>query len=126
MLLWLIEKYKYDYSEDQIIKLLHLLKTYHPLFVKPSNPHLKLKIDTPLQHLIAENAVKYPHLKLSDKYAAIFFTDSEVDKSAKRKLIDQVEAGKTKARDNQKAIKVKRLQEQSADEQFKNLPATLK
>lgn len=83
-------------------------------------------MDTPLQQLIAEHGIKYPHLKLAENYSAIFFTDSESDKSTRRKLIDQVEAGKMKARDNQKAIKVKKLQEQASQEPFKNLPATLK
>ena len=64
MLLWLIEKFKYDYTQEQVLKLLHLLKTYHPLFVKPGNPHLKIKMDGPLQIFIAEMDLKYGDLQL--------------------------------------------------------------
>ena len=54
VMFWLIEKHKHEYTEDQAVKMLHMLKIYHPLFVKPGNPHLKIKLDTHLQTFIAE------------------------------------------------------------------------
>ena len=62
-----------------MLKLLHLLKVYHPLFVKPGNPHLKIKMDGPLQIFIAEMDLKYDDLNLQEKFATIFFSDSEAD-----------------------------------------------
>lgn len=44
-LIWLLEKYKYDYTEDQVLKVLDMIKKYHTVFVKCSNPQLKIKID---------------------------------------------------------------------------------
>lgn len=35
---WLLEKYKYDFSEEQIVKLLDLLNENHNLIIKPNNP----------------------------------------------------------------------------------------
>lgn len=65
-----------------------MLKKYHPLFVKPGNPHLKIKLDTHLQSFIAEMDLRYPQLDLSSQFGAIFFGQSEDDIVARRKLID--------------------------------------
>jgi hypothetical protein len=46
---WLLEKFKYEYSQDQIFKILDILKDYNELFVKPNNPQLKVKLDSQLQ-----------------------------------------------------------------------------
>lgn len=88
VMFWLLEKHKHDYTEDQAVKLLHMLKKFHPLFVKQGNPHLKIKLDTHLQSFIAEMSVRYPQLDLASHYGAIFFGQSEDDMVARRKLID--------------------------------------
>lgn len=43
---WLLEKYKYDFSAEQIVKLLDLLNENHNIIIKPNNPQLKIKLDT--------------------------------------------------------------------------------
>ena len=65
VMFWLLEKHKHEYTEDQAVKLLHMLKKYHPLFVKQGNPHLKIKLDTHLQSFIAEMDIRYPQLNLA-------------------------------------------------------------
>ena len=34
VMFWLLEKHKHEYTDEQAVKLLHMLKKYHPLFVK--------------------------------------------------------------------------------------------
>jgi hypothetical protein len=35
---WLLEKYKYDFSQEQVLKILDMISDFHELFVKPNNP----------------------------------------------------------------------------------------
>ena len=35
---WLLEKFKYEFSEEQVLKILTMVFEYHELFVKPNNP----------------------------------------------------------------------------------------
>ena len=51
---WLLEKYKYDFSQEQVLKILGMISEFHELFVKPNNPQLKVKLDSQLQLFLAE------------------------------------------------------------------------
>lgn len=53
-MIWLLEKYKYDYSQQHVLKILDMIKKNHSVFIKCSNPHLKVKIDLSLQQFLAE------------------------------------------------------------------------
>ena len=35
---WLLEKFKYDFSQEQVIKILGMISDFHELIVKPNNP----------------------------------------------------------------------------------------
>jgi hypothetical protein len=35
---WLLEKFKFEFSEEQVVKILTMVSDYHELFVKPNNP----------------------------------------------------------------------------------------
>ena len=63
-LIWFLEKYKYDYTEDQVVKVLDIIKKYHTVFVKCSNPQLKIKIDQCLQKFITEQNGRHKNLSL--------------------------------------------------------------
>ena len=78
---WLLEKYKYDFSEEQIVKLLDLLNENHQLIIKPNNPQLKIKLDTHLQRILAEQDPRFPKLKLCEKYGEMFFSRDEQAKN---------------------------------------------
>jgi hypothetical protein len=43
---WLLEKFKFEFSEEQVVKILTMVSDYHELFVKPNNPQLKVKLDS--------------------------------------------------------------------------------
>lgn len=105
MLIWLLEKYKYDYTEEQVNTILHLISTYHPLFVKMSNPHLKVKIDNSLQKFLAEQDQRFTHLKLVEKYQYLLFNKS--DQEAKEQLVDQIKTNKEKGKEAAKKPKEK-------------------
>ena len=51
---WLLDKYKYDYSQEQVYKILDLIHDHHELIVKSTNQQLKVKLDHQLQMFIAE------------------------------------------------------------------------
>lgn len=51
-MIWLLEKYKYDYTSDQVLQLLNMIKDYHLIFVKDNQ--FKIKLDNFMQHFIAE------------------------------------------------------------------------
>lgn len=74
---WLLEKYKYDYNEEQVHKVLDLIHEHHDIFVKPNNPQLKIKLDVQLQKFLAEQGPKFTDLKLQEKYGSTFFTADE-------------------------------------------------
>jgi len=71
---WLLEKYKYDYSKEQLVKILDIIQDYHELFVKPNNPQLKVKLDGQLQLFIAEQSLRFPELNLVEKYSQTFYS----------------------------------------------------
>jgi len=71
---WLLEKYKYDFDQDQVLKVLTLIYEHHDMFVKPNNPQLKIKLDVQLQKFLAEQEPKFANLKLQEKYGETFFT----------------------------------------------------
>ena len=71
---WLLEKYKYDFTQEQVLKVLDLIYEYHDMFVKPNNPQLKIKLDVQLQKFLAEQGPNFVHLKLQEKYGETFFT----------------------------------------------------
>lgn len=35
---WLLEKFKYDFSQEQLVKILDLLNENHEMIIKPNNP----------------------------------------------------------------------------------------
>lgn len=93
---WLLEKFKYEFSEEQVLKILTMVFEYHELFVKPNNPQLKVKLDAQLQQFLAEQSLRFPELSLQEKYSTTFFsTDDQLQD--KEIIIKQVALSKEKA-----------------------------